>query len=189
MDSIMADIAQQVLSLIRSLLGGIEAKVCLVVDGDPLPAKQGTHKTRGRKSYQHLKLARKLVRNYCGLPSTARNAEKQEKFLARLHKCASGWVRWWGHLKVGVATKLSEYGCVAGFPTDEFPVSVVMAPYEADPKVVEIASVWERSLIISTDGDLHVYPFADNAIVSCKLWIGCFLHVLTVLIFIACYSC
>ena len=168
-DNIIAGVANEVLSLIRRLLNGTEEKspkVCIVIDGDPLPAKRETHKTRARKSYQHLKLARKLIRNYLGLPPAARTPDKQQQFLTRFRKNASGWVRWWGHLKTGVAAKLVEYGCAAGFPVNGFQFSVVTAPFEADPKVIEIASLSQNSAIISTDGDLHVYPFADDAVVS-----------------------
>ena len=122
-----------------------------------------------RQSRQHLKSARRLVRNYLGLPPAARTAYKQQQFLVRFCKSASGWVRWWSHLKVGVAAKLVERGWAAGFTVDGPRFSVVTAAFEADPKVVEIASSSRNSAIISTDGDLHVYPFADGAVVS-RVW-------------------
>ena len=160
---------ESVESLIYSLLNGTEnnpPRVCIVIDGDPLPAKRETHKARAQKSRRHLKRSCKIVRNHLGVPPASRTAERQRQFLARFCSNASGWVRWWDYLKIGIATKLLERGCGTGFPAEGFQISVVTAPFEADPKVVEIASLSQSSAIISTDGDLHVYPFADNAIVS-----------------------
>ena len=172
-DVIITGIVDEVLSSIDRLLKGTEEispRVCIVIDGEPLPAKQGTHKTRARRSYQHLKFARRLVRNYLGLPPAARTAYKQQQFLTRFHKSASGWVRWWSHLKVGIAAKLVERGWADGFTVDGPRFSVVTAPFEADPKVVDVASSSRDSAIISPDGDLHVYPFADDALVS-RIWV------------------
>jgi len=168
-DAIITEIVDKVISSVHSLLNGTEEnppRVCFVIDGEPLPAKRETHKTRAQRSRQHLRLARKLVRNYLGLPPAARTADKQRQFLARVSKYASGWVRWWSHLKVGLADRLVKRGCAAGFPAGDSQFSVVMAPFEADPKVIEIASLSRNSAVVSTDGDLHVYPFADDALVS-----------------------
>jgi len=164
-----------------------QPRVCFVLDGKPLPAKHSTHKLRARRSYQNLKAARRLVNLYiakqtpapapapalaeaAAAPAGAETASptaEATKFLARFGARASGWIRWFSPLKQKVVDELVRRGCENGFdPKGSSKYSVVVAPYEADPRCVDIANQCPNAMIVSNDGDLQIYPYADNALVG-----------------------
>lgn len=165
-EGLVGEIYQEIDQFIMSL--PCRARVCFVIDGEPLFAKHKTHKTRARKSYQHLKAARKLVNLYLARQTHQSVAppDQREKFLGKFGRIASGWIRWFGYLKQYIVDELVRRGFANGFDSEgESKYSVVVAPFEADPKCVEVANRCPNSLILSNDGDLQVYPFADGSLV------------------------
>ena len=153
-----------------------QPRVCFVLDGEPLPAKSSTHKLRARRSYQHFKAARRLVNLYIARQAQAAApaatapraaAAEEAKLSARFEARASGWIRWFGPLKQCIVDELVQGGYENRFdPEGSSKYSVVVAPFEADPKCVEIANQCDNAIIVSNDGDLQIYPFADNALVG-----------------------
>ena len=89
------------------------------------------------------------------------------QFLPKFYKCAYGWVRWFKELKQLVVEEMCSRGITLGFTPDKpAPASIVVAGYEADPKCVEVAHLAaDRSIIFSNDGDLLVYPYANDTVV------------------------
>ena len=147
--------------------GAIGAPVCFVVDGEPLPAKAHTHKSRAIKSRGYLKKARKLASLFLGKPHAEREcSEVAERFRKKFRTCASGWVRWFQDLKKLVVDEFRSHGASREFdPENPAMLSIVTAAFEADPKAVEIAHCMGPSLLFSNDGDLLVYSYADHAVV------------------------
>ena len=185
--ALVKEICEEIHEFVGSLPS--QPRVCFVLDGEPLPAKCTTHRLRARRSYQHIKAARKLINLYIGkqiqalastpalaaqapapapaAAATTATATAAAKFLACFGARASGWIRWFGSLKQQIVTELIQQGCVDGFdPQGSSKYSVVVAPFEADPKCVDIANQCTNAMILSNDGDLQVYPFADNALVG-----------------------
>jgi len=67
--------------------------------------------------------------------------------------------------------KLCERGARHGFePDQQDGYSVVLAPFEADPVCVWVAHKVPNSVILSPDGDLLVYPFANESPVCRSLF-------------------
>ena len=165
----VASIVEEIRAEVHEFVGNLpsQPRVCFVLDGEPLPAKRSTHKLRARRSYQHLKAARRLVNIHVAKQPQAQATATTDKFLARFAARASGWIRWFGPLKQNIVAELVRRGCVMGFdPKGLSQFSVVVAPFEADPKCVEIANQCSDAVIWSSDGDLQIYPFADNALVG-----------------------
>ena len=164
------EISEEIYEFVGSLPS--QPRVCFVLDGEPLPAKHITHRIRARHSYQNLKAARRLVNLYIGKQtqapaSTPASSAAATKFLTCFGARASGWIRWFGPLKQHIVTELVQQGCTYGYdPEGASKYFVVMAPFEADPKCVELANLCPNSMILSNDGDLQIYPFADNALVG-----------------------
>ncbi len=165
-EALIKEIREEIDGFVGSLPS--QPRVCFVLDGEPLPAKHGTHKFRARRSYQHLKAARRLVNLYIGRQTQAPSpATAATKFLARFGARASGWIRWFRPLKQHIVQELVRCGCANSFdPQGESKLSVIVAPFEADPKCVELASLCPNSMILSSDGDLQIYPFADDSLVG-----------------------
>jgi hypothetical protein len=158
---IISGLVDEILGLISHLISGVDVRVCLVIDGEPLPAKSATHRKRSRNSYTSLKLARRLSFLYLG---TAGHYASGDSFLRKFNNCSFAWVRWFGPLKRDIAEELLMRGFADGFNAeDNQKFSVVTAPYEADPVCVAIAHVAHNAAILSNDGDLITYPYADNA--------------------------
>ena len=101
--AIIRELVEEVISMVSSLqekAGEKETPVCFVLDGEPLPAKALTHKSRAIKSRSCLKKARKLARLFLAKPNTVRvQNEVAGQFLRKFRACASGWVRWFKELK------------------------------------------------------------------------------------------
>ena len=164
--ALVEDIVTEIREFVESL--PCQSRVCFVLDGEPLHAKCETHKVRARKSYQHLKAARRIVNLYVGKQThQSVEAVQRNKFLAKFGGKASGWIRWFDYLKQHVVKELVRHDFANGFdPEGQSKYSVVVAPYEADPTCVELASLVHDSIILSNDGDLQIYPYADNSLVS-----------------------
>jgi hypothetical protein len=167
--ALIKEIGDEMDGLVGSLFP--QPRVCFVLDGEPLLAKRDTHKLRARRSYQHLKAARRLVNLYIGrqtqTTTATATATAAAQFLARLAKKASGWIRWFGPLKQLIVAELVRHCVADGFDLQgSSKYSIVVAPFEADPRCVDIANQCERAVILSNDGDLQIYPFADNALVG-----------------------
>ena len=168
--TIVRELVEEVISMVSSLqekAGAREAPVCFVLDGEPLPAKALTHKSRAVKSRSCLKRARRLARLFLAKPNTVRaQNEVVEQFFKKFRAYASGWVRWFKELKDLVVEKLQLCGAARGFDLENpAKLSVVTAAFEADPKAVEIGDRMGPSLLFSNDGDLLVYPYADRSVV------------------------
>lgn len=158
-------------SSLKAKASAEDVRACFVIDDEPPHAKRFTHKTRARKSYSSLKAARKLAYLYLGKPVYVREvAETKERFLRKFRGCAYGWVRWFKELKRLVVEEMCLRGVTLGFnPNNPPSLSVVVAGFEADPKCIDVAHHAEKSIIFSNDGDLLVYPYADNAVVRGNL--------------------
>ena len=162
----MGELADEILSLITKLKSKVadssSIRVCLVIDGEPLPAKKSTHKHRSHKSYSHLKKARKSATLYLGLPHADNDAVA--KFKAKFRANAFGWIRWFANIKDLLVEQLCARGVSLGFdPNNDAEFSIVVSAYEADPMCVEIGRQVPQSIIFSPDGDLIVYPYADKS--------------------------
>jgi len=162
----MGEFADEMLAMIAKLKSTVpnssSIRVCLVIDGNALPAKQDTHRVRSRKSFSQLKQARRLTRTFLGKPQN--QPDVVAKFQARFRGCAYGWIRWFSDLKNLLVEQLGARGVSTGFDVNGLEeYSVVVAPYEADPTCVWVADQVRNSCIFSPDGDLLVYPFADSA--------------------------
>ena len=159
---IVVEFVNEVIEHVERLIAGLPfMRICLVLDGEPLHAKKATHKKRSRHSYSFLKQARKFTNLYLARPAdnTARG-----KFIDKFKKCAFGWVRWFGPLKKLIVSELMVRGFVDGFSSDgDNKFTVVTAAFEADPTCIAIAHCAPHSAILSNDGDLLVYPYADNS--------------------------
>ena len=169
--AIMGEFVDEMLAMIANLkstvLNSSSIRVCLVIDGDTLPAKQGTHRERSRRSFSQLKQARRLTRAFLGKPRS--QPDIITKFRARFRGCAYGWIRWFSDLKNLLAEQLVARGVSRGFDVNGLEeYSVVVAPYESDPTCVWLADQARNSCIFFPDGDLLVYPFADAALVYVK---------------------
>ena len=100
---------------------------CFVVDGEPLPAKKSTNQSRARKSFSHLKQARKLAVLFLGKP-LAEQANVTQKFHAAFKACAFGWLRWFRDIKHLLVEELCALGVSSGFdPESQAEYSVVTA--------------------------------------------------------------
>jgi hypothetical protein len=167
---IVRELVEEILSRVHSLkvkASAEEARVCFVLDGEPLHAKRLTHKSRKRKSYSCLKKARKLAYLYLAKNANVRE-EERERFLRKFYSCAYGWIRWSKEFKNLVVEEMRLHNIAFDFCPDNLaPLSTVIAGYEADPKCIDVARCVGKSIIFSNDGDLLVYPYADNAVV-CK---------------------
>ena len=138
-------------------------RVCLVVDGNPLPAKGQTHQKRARASFSHFKRARRVAELFLGKPEHVQE-ETTASFQKAFRGCAYAWMRWFPELKEALIKVLCAGGARLGFEPDAQELySVVSAPYEADPVCVWVAEKMPNSIIFSPDGDLLVYPFADES--------------------------
>jgi len=160
--TIMEEFALEMLTQIDNVRNKLSdpssVRVCLVLDGEALPAKHATHKSRQRNSYNYLKEARRTSRNFLGRPTSE---DAVFKFRTRFHKCAQGWVRWFDDIKKLLVEALCANHVDLGFDSSsKNQYSVVVAPYEADPVCVYIAHQFPKSVIFSNDGDLLVYPYA-----------------------------
>jgi hypothetical protein len=171
---IIDELADKMLTMIKDFKSTVpdssSIRVCLVIDGDALPAKRNTHQERSRKSFSQLKRARRLARIFLG--KSQEDQQKDEvlyRFRTRFRGYAYGWIRWFPYLKDLLAQRLVARGSSSGFKvdaTEEY--SVVVAPYEADPTCVWLAEKVSNACIFSPDGDLQIYPFADKAPVYLK---------------------
>jgi hypothetical protein len=175
---IARELVKDVISKVSSLqekANARETPVCFVLDGEPLPAKALTHKSRAARSRGCLKKARKLARLFLAKPITVRmQNETKERFCKEFQMCASGWVRWFGWLKDLMIEGFQLCGASHGFDSENpANLSVVTAAFEADPKAVEICHRMGSSLLFSNDGDLLVYPYADRSVVFTNLYLLC----------------
>jgi len=179
---IIGEFADEMLNIVaklKSMLADSSSiRICFVIDGEPLPAKQGTHQERSRKSYAKFKQGQRLAKVFLSKPPEEQlQHDNIAKFRAKFRGYAYGWIRWFPHLKELLVAQLCERGVLRGFGSnsrEEY--SIVNAPFEADPVCVWIAEQVQNSIIFSPDGDLQVYPFADAAPVTSNLGI-CMLSV------------
>src|SRR4051812_13914526 len=164
---IIQELVQEIINMVDSLKEKANAKetpVCFVLDGEPLHAKELTHKSRSKKSRGFLKKAWRSANLFLARPDDEQN---EVQFRNKFRTCAFGWVRWFKELKELVVEKFLLHGASPDFdPEQPAPLSIVTAPFEADPKVVELGHrVSVPSLLFSNDGDLLVYPYADRSMV------------------------
>jgi hypothetical protein len=170
-EDIITHLVDEVMQLINNLVLGLPSRlrICLVMDGEPLPAKNITHKKRKRHSYSFLKRARKLAHLYLAKPD---GAADRDIFLKKFRTCSFGWVRWFGPLKSLITKELLDRGFGDGFSHDDDSIfSIATAAYEADPTCVAIAHLVPNSAVLSSDGDLITYPYADKAPVCSQIFV------------------
>jgi len=168
--AVISELCKEILdmvSLLRTKASCEEVHVCLVLDGDPLYAKRAAHRSRSQKSRSSLKAARKLAARFLTKPVNVRQRpEEIAKFKRKFCAYAAGWVRWFPDIKRLVEEEMSFHGATKGCqPGQPSVFSIVTAVLEADPKCVDLANRFPRSIIFSCDGDLLVYPYADSAVV------------------------
>jgi 5'-3' exonuclease len=166
--TVICELVKEVIDMVSSLqkkASSEDAHVCFVLDGQPLYAKRQTHKSRSRKSQSSLKAARKLAILFLAKHITEREQPGViAKFRQKFRACAAGWVRWFPEIKQLIVEEMCAQGAAKGFQPEQS-LSVVTAAFEADPKCVELAHRFPRSIIFSNDGDILVYPYADSSVV------------------------
>ncbi|KAG0175596.1 hypothetical protein DFQ29_007083 [Apophysomyces sp. BC1021] len=128
-------------------VGFPDRKVCLIIDGDPLPAKRHAHKRREQASKAEFNAVVRIA-------GQRLDKEKKSKAVCETRI----WIRFFPEIKELMEQNLGLLGFREYSPRGAERNSYFFAPLEADPCVVQLARQSSRkSAIYSPDGNLFAY--------------------------------